>query len=93
MTSFVTNKTIITETKFEVKQQQDTVEISQEYFYRHHKCRHENLKRTLAPITVVICMMTPTVQLLLYDRYCFVIRPLILTGLLISNQIGIYSYD
>ena len=27
---------IITETKFEIKQQQDTVKISQEYFYRHH---------------------------------------------------------
>ena len=26
---------IITETKFEIKQQQDTVKISQEYFYRH----------------------------------------------------------
>lgn len=36
MTSFVSNKTIITETKFEIKQQQDTVKISQEYFYRHH---------------------------------------------------------
>lgn len=36
MTSFVSKKTIITETKFEIKQQQDTVKISQEYFYRHH---------------------------------------------------------
>ena len=44
---------------------------------RHHKCKPVNLKRTLAPIAAVICMMTPTVQLLLYDRYCFVISPIV----------------